>query len=494
MAEKRLTTFQQELIESKKKIREYKIACESNISFIFWKNPSLYYMHDELKLKSFSNNIWKVYWKIGYDIVIKEKKENLDDITVGLYLSKHPKLQAKYDEYGGYDTIESGKEYVKEENLQGYLHELEKWNVVLSLAELEFPVYNRLKEFVDMSTDEIYNEYEALFNNVFANVEGEESASDISDGIDDLIDELNEGLAVGLPLVSPLLNKEIGGLNLGDITLVGGLSGSGKSSFIRNILIPSIIKEKERCVMMINEEGKKKWQRELLAWVLNNIINSDTQKHVIRDGKYSEETMNDLREAAQWIKDNRGYIKILPFKSYNTSKAIKHMKKFSHLGVKYFVLDTFKADSNTNNESAFWFSMQQNMVKLYDVVKPEGRNIHLIGTFQLSKSSSVQRYYTQDNIGMAKNMVDVASTCLMIRKPHEDEYDGGTRELKCYRLEGKNGKSKIPFTMKRDKHYSIIFITKNREGSTNDFQIVAEHDLSRNVYKELGVCYVPVDF
>lgn len=494
MAKKEITIFQQELLESIKKIKEYKIACESNISFIFWKNPSLYYMHDEIKLSNFSNNIWKVYWQIGCDIILKEKKEHLDDITVGLYLEKHPKLKNKYDEYGGYETIEKGVTYVLEENLNGYIHELEKWNVVLSLAKLEFPVYNRLNEFVDMSTDEIYNEYEALFNNVFANVEGEEVATDIADDIDILIDELNEGLAVGLSLKSPILTKEIGGLNLGDITLIGGLSGSGKSSFIRNILIPSIMEENERCVMMINEEGKKKWQRELLVWVANNILKKHTQKYAVRDGKYSDELLEILKESAQWIKNNKGYIKILPFKSFNTSKAIKHMKKFSHLGVKYFVLDTFKADSNTNNENAFWFGMQQNMVKIYDIVKPEGRNIHLIGTFQLSKSSSVQRYYTQDNIGMAKNIVDVASTCLMIRKPHEDEYENGTRELKCFRLEGKNGKSKIPFSMSRDKHYVIIFITKNREGSTNDFQIVAEHDLSTNVYKELGLTYVPVDF
>lgn len=265
MAKKEITIFQQELLESIKKIKEYKIACESNISFIFWKNPSLYYMHDEIKLSNFSNNIWKVYWQIGCDIILKEKKEHLDDITVGLYLEKHPKLKNKYDEYGGYETIEKGVTYVLEENLNGYIHELEKWNVVLSLAKLEFPVYNRLNEFVDMSTDEIYNEYEALFNNVFANVEGEEVATDIADDIDILIDELNEGLAVGLSLKSPILTKEIGGLNLGDITLIGGLSGSGKSSFIRNILIPSIMEENERCVMMINEEGKKKWQRELLV-------------------------------------------------------------------------------------------------------------------------------------------------------------------------------------------------------------------------------------
>lgn len=138
--------------------------------------------------------------------------------------------------------------------------------------------------------------------------------------------------------------------------------------------------------------------------------------------------------------------------------------------------------------------MTKDSVELYDAIKPTGKNVHLWVTYQLGKSSTKQRYYTNDNIGLAKNIVDVASTNIMIRKPFDDEYEGGKNELKCYRLEGKNGKSKIPFKLDRNKHYSIIFITKNRFGSTNEFQIVAENDLSRNIYKEVGICNIPIDF
>jgi replicative DNA helicase len=495
MAKKQLTIFQQELLETAKKIKEYKLACESNIAFILWKNPSLYYQYEEINLKDFSNNIWKVYWQIGKDIIIKEKKESLDDITVGLFLEKHPKLLAKYDEYGGYKTIEDGKEYVKEANINGYIQELKKWNVVMELAKLQFPVYNRLKNFADMNIDEIYNEYEAVFNKTFADVDGEEKAYDISDGIDELIDKLNEGAAVGLPLYnSEILNKEIGGLLEGYLTLIGGLSGTGKSSFVRNILLQTIIKNQEKCVIMINEEGIEKWQREFLVWISNNIFKFDLQKYTVRKGKYSEETMDILKKSANWMKENKGHIKILPFNQFNTSKTIKHLKKFAHIGVKYFVIDTFKSDSNIKNESTFWLNMQQNMVNLYDTIKPKNKNVHLICTFQLSKSSAHQRYYTQDNIGMAKNIIDVGSTCIMIRKPFEDEFENGKNQLRCLKYAGKNKKSKIPFILKRDKHYVIIFIVKNREGATNEYQIVAEHDLSRNIYKELGITSVPVDF
>jgi replicative DNA helicase len=76
----------------------------------------------------------------------------------------------------------------------------------------------------------------------------------------------------------------------------------------------------------------------------------------------------------------------------------------------------------------------------------------------------------------------------------DDEYDGEKHEIRCYRLDGKNGKTKIPVKLDRDKKYQIVFITKSREGAANDYQIVLEHDLSRNVLKEVGICNVYQDF
>jgi len=485
-----------EELKALKQIKEYKLICESNIVSGLWKTPDSFYTYDNLTIESFLHNEWKVYFAIGKDLVMKENKVNLDEITVNLYLEKHEKLKSKYIEYGGYETIDLAKGYVKEENMEGYIKELNKWNTIINLIKNRFPIAHRLKDFVDMSIDEVYDEYEAILNHVFINVDGDDKTYDISDGIDELIDELDLGLAVGLPLHnSPLLTSETGGNLEGNITLCGGLSGVGKTALSRTLLIPSILENKEKIVIMINEEGLKKWQREILIWVANNIYDKDVQKYKLRDGKYTPEFKDFLKnKCAQWIKDHKKQIIIKPFTKYSTSKAIKCIKKYSHMGVKYYMLDTYKADSDTGNSDAFWFNLQQNMVKIYDVIKEESLNVHIWITFQLAKSSSKQRCYTQDNIGMAKNIVDVASTCIMVRGMYEDEYEGGNHELKIYKLGGKSGKTKIPITIDKNKHYQILFICKNREGSSNDYQIVVEHDLSKNTYKEVGLTCVPVDF
>jgi len=493
----KLTPFEEELLKSSKKIREYKKACEANIVSILWKNHDLYYTYDNLKLANFTENVWKVYWQIGYDIVIKEKKQVLDDITVGLYLEKHLKLKEQYEKYKGYETIENAKAYVKTENMDGYINELHKWNAVLDLLKRKFPIFDRISDFVDMTSEQIYDEFEAVLNHVFVNVEGDDITHDISDGLDELIEELDQGMAVGLPLHNtPTLNKEVGGNLEGNITLVGGLSGVGKTALSRILILPSILEHKEKIVIMINEEGKKKWQREFLVWVANNIFKEDLQKYIVRDGRYKPEVKALLKKCSEWVKQYKNTIILKPFTQYTTAKAIKTIKKYASMGVKYFMLDTYKADSKASSSESFWFSMQQNMVEINDVIKSEAKNVHIWITFQLSKGSSKQRYYDQDNIGMAKNIVDVASTCLMIRKVFEDEIEGGKRELDVYRKEKRQGntESQIPVKLKKGKNYQIIFIVKNREGSTNDYQIVVEHDLSRNTYKEVGYTVVPVDF
>src|SRR5690606_38388621 len=118
----------------------------------------------------------------------------------------------------------------------------------------------------------------------------------------------------------------------------------------------------------------------------------------------------------------KGIIKIVPFQKYKTSLAIKYINKYAHLGFKQFCIDTFKADHDATSENQ-WFTLQQNMVAINDIVKPESKNLSIVVTFQLEKGSSKQRFFTQSNIGIAKNIIDPASTCTMIRNVMDDEYD-----------------------------------------------------------------------
>lgn len=495
MAEKnKITPFQQELIDTAKLILEYKTDAESNIAAIFYKEPDELY-NTNLSVEEFGNNIWRVYFEIAYGIIIEGKKKSLDDITVGMYLDQHKKLKAKYEEYGGYDTIAEVMSYVKVENLYGYISDLRKWNAVAKLCKRGFPVKENLSDFADMSAEDIYNEYEAYLNDTFVNIDSDVKSYDICDGIDELIETLDQGSAKGLAYYDmPRLSEETGGQCLGSITLLGGISNAGKSTIARSTTIPSIIEKDEKVVIMINEDSFAKWQREMLVWICNNKLKYDIQKHTVRNGKYSDDVKAKLYEAAQWLRErtSNNTITIIPFIQYQTAKAIKEIKKYAALGVKYFILDTYKMDSGKVSPNA-WLEMQQNMVDIKNTVKTEALNVHILITFQLEKGSSTIRYYTQSNIGMAKNIVDVASTCIMVRDLFPDEYPGEKRAL--YVTDPiKNSNAKKQITLDDKKNYQVFFIVKNQEGAANSYQIVAEHDKSRNIIKEVGIANILPDF
>ena len=133
------SAFQKECIETIKKINEFKLIAEANAVSSIYKNPDLI-RETSLKLDDITNNAWRVYYSIANDLINIEQKNTLDELTISMYLSKHSKLSAKYDEYGGFDKIESAIEFIKEENFDSYVSEIKKWNAVMKLAKIGFPV------------------------------------------------------------------------------------------------------------------------------------------------------------------------------------------------------------------------------------------------------------------------------------------------------------------------------------------------------------------
>lgn len=480
-------------LEAIKQVKEFKETCEANVVAMLWKKPELYYEYDDITLESFVSNKFRVYFTIGNEIILNEGKKILDENTVDIYLEKHKKLQDKYIGYGGFATISAYMDAVKVENMDGYVKEMCKWKVVLELIRNRFPVAHRIKDFADMDIEDVYDEYEAVLNHTFMNITGTSGIKtyDIADGLSDLLASLNEGEQVGLPYHSlEMLTNETNGLSLGQLYIVAATSGSGKSSFVRSTIIPSILEQGEKLLLMINEEDVIKQKKELLVWCCSNIVGKPIQKHILNKGNFDKETWDTLNEAKNWIEEHKNQIVIAAIDSYTTDKAIKLIKKYSSLGIKYMVLDTFKHDSTAKSE-ALWIEMMVGATKLYDTIKEANKNVCLVCTMQLNKQSTKQRCLTLDNISSAKNTADVASCVIMSRWLLPDEYPNEKNEIKVFK---KVGKSKIPVQLNPNKRYQIVFLAKNRYGSANDFSIVMEVDLSTNKYKECGITYITPDY
>lgn len=486
-----LTTWQKEQAQCANKIAEYKLASEANVVASIYKNPELIYDLD-LKLEDISNNTWRVFFAIAHGLILNENKTVLDEITIGTYLDKHLKLKAKVDDYGGFSTIQDAMSYINLDNFDGYVSDIKKFNVLLELLKYGFPISERLSEYVDKSLDDIYEELEMLLNHTFVSADRGIKSYNAFEGINEYIDSLNQGSDIGMPFNNAdLLNAETGGLRLGTMTGLGGLSGTGKSLLAFNYLVPSAIKYNLPMCFILNEEEVTRFQKELLCWVCNNILNKEVNKYQLRNGHFNDKLMETLRDSAKWIEEKKEQhlLTIVPLQRYSCKTAIKLIKKYAGLGVKYFLLDTMKPSADSRGE--IYQTMMEDSVALYDTIKPTSLNVCLLCTYQLNKGSSKIRKYTGDNIGMAKNIADVMSLNIMVRFPYADEYGGNPKALKCYRIEGK---TKIPFELDDSKSYIILFIVKNRYGRANHQQIVAEFDMGTDTYKEVGFTSILEDW
>ena len=200
-----------------------------------------------------------------------------------------------------------------------------------------------------------------------------------------------------------------------------------------------------------------------------------------------------MREATAWIKERaeQHIVTVIPLQSYNVDLAIKIIKKYSSaFGCKYFVLDTLKESNNAKTDDIFK-SMTRDTIKLYDLIKPSNRNLFLMVTYQLNKSSNKVRHLTNLEIGMSKSIIDVMSTNILVRRPNYDEYEGESRSIQCYK---EKAGARISFPLRKDNNYFLIFLSKNRYGRTDAFQIVAKIDMSTNEYEEVGMCNILEDW
>lgn len=257
-----------------------------------------------------------------------------------------------------------------------------------------------------------------------------------------------------------------------------------------NQILPIVIKEGEPILIMCNEEDKPKWQREIVTWIINNVHGGDFVKSRFYQGRFTTEEWDMLNKATEWFdkKVEDKLIQFVNFSTFSMDKSIKLIRKYAtQYNIKYYIIDTLKLDNDvgSNISDNSWLQLQQNMVKLYNVIKPTAKNCHVWVTYQLNKSNRT-RYLDQSALGISKNVADVVSTLLLVRDMLENEKQGESGGL----VVKKDGQQVI---LNEDADYMVCFIDKNRQGATSN-QIVWRVDKGRNTMIDVGLTRVAQDY
>lgn len=518
---------------------------EGRLISCMWKNPDLFFETD-LDISDFLHNEWRTVFVIGRDLVRKDGAKILQDPqAIESYLAKHKKLAKVWNDIDGDSSFLRVKEvtdYMNAENYSVYLNNFKKLKIILNLVEQKILIIdeNTLSNLMDLTIDELYDNYEKKINDIFSTSVTEDKTYDIYTGIEESIERWNLGEAMGMLLYGlEQFSKSIGGIPDAGVSLIGGISNAGKSSLVRNTIFPiavpseeqweeynQFLKEEElkqaeyelkgeeyeiekpdfnnKTVIFLNEEGLDKWQRELIVWVINNKLFKNSNKTRVHKGvliqgdfenkKIDPNSKEDrdtykkwLLEGVKWMRKYipEQHIVFAPLKKFSTQSTIKKIKKYAAMGYKNFIIDTFKMD-NTDDakvDNNTRLQLVQNMTHLYNVAKQDGgKNIRIICTVQLSKAYTLQRYLSQECLAESKNIIDVCALGIFIRRVWQDELAGGTHELRYKKY---NDLSGTDYVLPNNYNYILLFPVKTREGDCSR-QCVAQVDWSTNEIIELG--------
>lgn len=467
-----------------KEILKHKSISESQFVLSLYKVSDWYHEY-AIEPSDISDKSWRLYYIILQELLTTKQIKTIDMISMESYVdTKGEKLRAIYEANGGYETIEKGVNYIEEENIESYYNEIHRYNAVLELVELGYPIKENWSNYSKLTVEELSEVLEGQVASVFLKTEfGNDKVEDIFDDMEEMIAEADEGVNRGLPLNSKLLDGIQNGLALGNITMLAANSGVGKTFLTISQTVPISIEFNEPLMIIANEENKSKWQRELLTWHINNKQKGNFNKERFYQGGFNDEEKEYLTNATKWFRENvdRGLIRFVNLSDFSMAKSLKIIKKYANMkDVKYYIIDTLKLDNDANSKMTdnAWLQLQQNMVKLYNVIKPTNKNCHVWVTYQMSKSLK-GKFLSQNDLGMSKNVADVVSSLLLVRLAGDNEKGEDKGSLEAKADDGRKVK------LNPEKDYFIVFWDKNRQGATSE-QAVIRIDRGRNIVKDIG--------
>lgn len=461
---------------------------EIEANFVF----SLY--RDILLYGDYANNIdaevdfklkeSKFYYMLGYEMYLKGHN-SINESALDLFVSDKEQIKNIYELYGGFKTIKDSMAIVDESNIEVFYDNLNKSNMMVDLYRKGFSIMKDLTMLQDMTSSEVYDYYEYILSDVAIKSVSKAQVVDLTKGYESCIKEWNEGCGLGMPVGFPLLNYHLKGIHPKTFNIHCAHIGKGKTTSLIPLYILPAIENGESVCIMINEQEEDDWRKMLLSTILSNRLDYfGLNRDRITIGDYTENQMEYILKALEYLKQYEGQIQLIPLEDYKTNNVKRIIKRQSKLGVGLFIFDTLKPEDESSDKS--WGEFSKVASELFTTIRQEGAS--LIATAQLSPQTMSRKYLDISCIGKSKSIAETAETITMIREMQNEEKE----KLQVYVYEEMGNEVIKKFIdLEPNRDYIILFIPKNRNGKSG-VQLVYERDMSHNYFKELG--YTNVDY
>lgn len=444
----------------------------------------------------------------------KKSFYSLDEVTILSNLSDD--VIEKYDELGGWDTIQHQIDIINTNNFDTYIDILYRENIMLNMHKDGF---NLLKEitindkevkpinlFRKMTAEEVTDWYEARISTYGTGYSSKILEEEDIDFDDEFFNNCEEGLENGVPFEDagldvnldsincfPFLSRQINGLLPGTFNMIGGFSSVGKSTWMITVLM-GLIAHGEKVLIITNEEDIKRFKIKFITWTLakqQRYYNLTKKK--LMTGNISKEDREHIKEFREyWEDEYKGKLKIISIADADMSVVKKKIRenvlKYGYTTVFY---DTFKIQMENMEANRTDLSLVKDSRELHKMAKKY--NIIMLASVQLSEATRNQLFLSASNTSNSKQLKEILENYFLMRNVFDEELDSKNK-LYCrpYRLTKVNDKwIEEEYECDRSAIWRMLFVEKARNGFNSPDTGTAyllKYDGDHSVFREVAMC------
>ena len=475
------------------RLLENSLTTEGNVCGVLLSDLTLF---DDCGLESrdFVTKHGRMLFTIGKQLRDKGLS-NFDEIT---FLSNvNSDVKDKVDnELGGFRAIQNIIDVVSVKNMDAFIDELNKRNILMSLAQKSFNLFEEIildngkkvipyELFGHLSSSEVIDWYNAQLSSLETNISSSKIVDEGFVDFDDaFISRLESKEEVGVSFgdageningeqisTFPFMSGNILGLKPGTLNCWAAHSGAGKSTYMITVLM-SLISKGEKGVLVSNESAISDVKIQFLIWTLTRCLDYwKISKKKLTSGNLSDEDRAKIKEArAWWQKHYNRSIKIVTLSDADARLTCQIIKK--HIlrdGCTSFLVDTFKLTTDGGSNDAFWMSLIKDTRDLTSIAMKY--NVIGLMTVQLALNSLNRCWIDASCLSNSRGIKETLSNLIMFRKITDAELDPTSPYfIHPFRSKQKEDGSwyEEPYTPDRSKVWRCFFIDKSRRGADSN--------------------------
>ena len=465
-----------------------RIEIEGNVISCIFKDMLLL---DDLDLKKddFITNDGRFYFGLLNQLRNKGFY-SLDEITI--LSNTNDEVIERYEACGGWESIQHQIDIINDRNFDTYIDILYRENIMLHMCDDGIDLLHTVdangkkivlyKLFRKMNADSVQDWWDARIASYGTGYSSKIIEEEEIDFDDEFINNCKEGLENGVPFdiagydingeemnCFPFLSRQINGILEGTLTMMGGFSSSGKSTWWVTIIMALLYRDK-KILIISNEETVKKFKIKFMVWLLgkHNRYFKLTKKKMM-SGEIKDEDRKQLADIQNYWRENyKGRVKFISINEADMSVVKKKIREnVLRYGYDTVLYDTFKIQESDMAGSRQDLSLVKDSRDLDKLAKKY--NIIMLASVQLAEYMRGKLFLDSSVLSNSKQIKEVLENLFLMRTLYTEELDEKSK-FYCHPFRLKKADDKwIEEEYKPDPNgvYRALFVEKCRSGNNS---------------------------